>query len=467
MKNDPNTNSQINLYKEKTTMTTNTTNTVTTNTVTTNTVITNNTTDNKETFMNQNIIPKTSDLTQLNYQDMPEIAQWNSVFPFCKSAKVGNLFYPVITSDRLMDFIALDANFVEAARKVKLNAFNPSGSEHGIVKKVCDMILDYPRLRQMISQDLLQGDYCPERIASDDVFATNHMTLPRGFKYTMNQIVQTMIMQIVRISLAGDYTLSLAWGKATNSRVSTMLNCVDVIRERGFQNWIPLKLKNVLDNIPHDRLMQKIRIVFQDKRVADLICTLLGLNASTSNGPRSQHVGIPKDSPLAALLGYELYLSELDQEIMRLGLTHVRYDDEIVVFCDNYAAAEQIRGTLVAFVKNVLECPVDHNRTRIKDIAHLAFLGVRLQGGQWHLQYSVKKAAASKFIILLMAYGRFQEEHYLWSAYRKLTKFISRYEDVYDLRNEIKRLKKWRDGHITHMVAFVEKVKLGLEKLPE
>ena len=42
---------------------------------------------------------------------------------------------PVIAIDNLMDFIAADDNFVAAARKVKSTAFNPSGSEYGIVKK--------------------------------------------------------------------------------------------------------------------------------------------------------------------------------------------------------------------------------------------------------------------------------------------------------------------------------------------
>ena len=57
---------------------------------------------------------------------------------------------PVIAIDNLMDFIAADDNFVAAARKVKSTAFNPSGSEYGIVKKACDMIIDNPSFRENI-----------------------------------------------------------------------------------------------------------------------------------------------------------------------------------------------------------------------------------------------------------------------------------------------------------------------------
>ena len=108
-------------------------------------------------------------------QDMPEIAQMKRSFPFCKSAKVDNLFYPMITNLNLMDFVASDDNIVSAVRKVKLNAFNPSGSEHGVVKKVCDMLIDNSSFREIISQDLKRGIYCPERIMSDHVFMENHM----------------------------------------------------------------------------------------------------------------------------------------------------------------------------------------------------------------------------------------------------------------------------------------------------
>ena len=92
-----------------------------------------------------------------------------------------------------------------------------------------------------------------------------------------------------------------------------MIETVDHIRARGFNCVISFKLKSVLDRIPHNRLMQKIDIMFQDKRGAQLVCKLLGLHKSASDGnKRTKHVGIPKDSPLATMLGYELYPYELD-----------------------------------------------------------------------------------------------------------------------------------------------------------
>ena len=184
--------------------------------------------------------------------------------------------------------------------------------------------------------------------------------------------------------------------------------------------------------------MQGISFRFPDIRVANLVCTLLNLHTASSNDSRSKCVGLPKDNPLTDMLGYNLYLSELDHEIMRLGLTHVRYDDEIVVFCDTYAAAEQFKGTLVAFVKNVMKCPVDQNKTRIKKITHLAFLGLSLKRGHWYIQSSVKDRAVDDYLRHLFGYALRNDKSLLWPGYRKLTKFINFYEDVYAVQEEIK-----------------------------
>ena len=405
--------------------------------------------------------------TGLNYLDYSTIAAMKRVFPQTRTAKNGDSFYPVIDSKRLMDYIADDNNMVPAIRTVKANANNPGGSEHGVVKKVCDLLLDNPSFRNTICEGLKHGYYCPERIASDPVFVANRMVLPRGLNNTVNQIVQTMIMRGVQASNVSAGVMPCAWSEMNDPGLSEMIEVIDSIRGKGYTHWISFRLRDVCANVPRKRLTKEIHNMFRDGRVAETICTLLEQSVKSNSNKKAKSVGIPKDSPLANLLAYDLYMNLLDQKIMRMGLTHVRYNEEVVVFCESYEVAEKALRTLINFAKNSLGCPISRRYTKIKDMAHLAFRGLRLWGGNWRLQYKVKNAVASDFIISMLAYGRFQEEHYLWSAYSLMTKFISRYEGVYALKKEIERLKKWRDSYVTYGVAFVEKVKLGLIKLAE
>ena len=438
MNNDPNTNSQINLYKEKNTMN-NTINTTTTN----NTL--NPLTSNQDISMKQNNMnPNTH----------------------------------VIACGNLMELITDDYNFVAAARKVKSHAFNPCGSAYGIVKKACDMILDNPSFRENIRQNLLKGTYYPEGIVFDPVYEKKHMVLPRGFKYTMNQIVQTMIMNVVEASGIYECTMPHAWSETHNPGVSKMIAAIDRIRAKGYKCWFVLNLTSFLVKIPHDRLEQKMQIVFQDTRVVDVICTLMGLHVPEADEDNtSEHLGIPTNTPLTDLLAYEIYLAELDQEIARLGLEFVRFNEKYIVFCDSYEHAKHAQSMLWAFTKDTMKCPANRSYSKIKDIAHLAFYGLRLWRGKWRIQEQLKKNAEDGYGAGLVKYllsvhaschatgtakSDDENESILWSAYRKLSRFISFFEGIDDVKDEVFSMKEQRDKDFMTMLKASELYKYAI-----
>lgn len=428
MTTDPNNkgNSQIKLTKENISMTTKTNNTVTT---------INTLTSNQDITMKQNPM---------------------------------NAIIPVIANDSLMDLIAFDDLFVAAARTVKSNAFNPNGSEHGIVKKACDMIIDNPSFRENIRQNLLKGTYYPEGIVFDPLFEEKNMVLPRGFKYTMNQIVQNMIMAVVEASGVYEYALPHAWSEMHCPGVRNMFTTIDRIRAKGYKYWFVLKQNSFLARIPHDRLVQKIQIMFQDERVADVVCALMGLHVPEADEQnKSKHFGIPENNPLTDLLAYELYLHELDQAIAHIGLEFVRFNEEYIVFCDSYAHAKDAQTIIWAFAKDAMGCPVNRNYSKIKDIAHLAFRGLRLWRGKWRIQEQLKKKAEDGYRARLAGYVSNMDRSELWEAYSLLTRFISCFEGVDDVNDEVLSMKKWRDELFTNTITLAEKVKLGLVKLPE
>ena len=367
-----------------------------------------------------------------------------------------------------MEVIADDDNFVAAARKVKSSAFNPSGSEYGIVKKACDMVINYPNFRENIRQNLLEGTYYPEGIVFDPLFEEKNMVLPRGFKYTMNQIMQTMIMNAVEDFGVFLYTMPHAWSGTHNPGSGKMFATIDRIRAKGAKCWFVLKQNSFLARIPHDRLVQKIQIMFQDERVADVVCALMGLHVPEADEHnKNKYFGIPKYNPLTDLLAYELYLHELDQAIAHLGLEFVRFNEEYVVFCDSYAHAKVAQTIIWAFAKDTMGCPVNRNYSKIKDIAHLAFRGLRLWRGKWRIQEQLKENAEYNYTVglakyLLSVHASPETEYsdkkdaILWSAYRQLSRFISSFEGVDDVKDEVLSLKEKRDKDI---MAFL---KLGV-----
>lgn len=112
-------------------------------------------------------------------------------------------------------------------------------------------------------------------------------------------------------------------------------------------------------------------------------------------------------------------------------------------------------------------CPVNRNYSKIKDIAHLAFRGLRLWRGKWRIQEQLKKKAEDGYRARLAGYVSNMDRSELWEAYSLLTRFISCFEGVDDVNDEVLSMKKWRDELFTNTITLAEKVKLGLVKLPE
>ena len=284
----------------------------------------------------------------------------------------------------------------------------------------------------------------------------------------MNQIVQTMIMNVVKVSGVYDCTMPHAWSRTHNPGVSKMFAAIDRIRVKGYNCWFSLNLNSFLAKIPHDHLMQKMQIMFQDTRVVDVICALMGLHVPEADKHnKSKSLGIPTNNLLADLLAYELYLPELDQEIARLGLDFVRFNENYIVFCDSYAHAKVAQTIIWAFAKDTMGCPVNRNYSKIKDIAHLAFRGLCLWRGKWRIQEQLKENAEYNYTVglakyLLSVHASPKTEYsdkkdaILWSAYRQLSRFISSFEGVDDVKDEVLGMKEKRDKD------FMAFLKLGV-----
>ena len=273
-------------------------------------------------------------------------------------------------------------------------------------------------------------------------------------------------------------TMPHAWSETHNPGVSKMFAAIDRIRAKGYKCWFVLNLTSFLVKIPHDRLEQKMQIVFQDTRVVDVICALMGLHVPEADEDNtSEYLGIPTNTPLTDLLAYEIYLAELDQEIARLGLEFVRFNEKYIVFCDSYEHAKHAQSMLWTFTKDTMKCPANRIYSKIKDIAHLAFYGLRLWRGKWRIQEQLKKNAEDGYGAGLVKYllsvhaschatgtakSDDENESILWSAYRKLSRFISFFEGIDDVKDEVFSMKEQRDKDFMTMLKASELYKYAI-----
>jgi len=135
------------------------------------------------------------------------------------------------------------------------------------------------------------------------------------------------------------------------------------------------------DQVNHDRLMHLLGERIGDQRIMALIGRYLRVPMDTGDGrPVRRSRGTPQGGPLSPLLA-NLYLDVLDQELVRRGLSFVRYADDIAVFVSSERAAERVLGRLTRWLHKHLDLEVNAAKSGAHRTEETALLGFRIHPG--------------------------------------------------------------------------------------
>jgi len=102
--------------------------------------------------------------------------------------------------------------------------------------------------------------------------------------------------------------------------------------DQGYRWVLDADINALFDSVPHDKLLDKVERVVQDKELCHL--TSLWVRAEIWDGTQVSRLikGIPQGSVISPMLA-NLYLDELDGELLNKGIRLVRYADDFVVLC--------------------------------------------------------------------------------------------------------------------------------------
>src|SRR5699024_8450369 len=142
------------------------------------------------------------------------------------------------------------------------------------------------------------------------------------------------------------------------------------------KRWVvDIDLENFFDKVNHDRLMQKLNELIQDRRVLQLIRRYLQSGVMEHGLVRPNTEGTPQGGPLSPLLS-NIVPDELDKELEARGLSFVRYADDCNIYVRSKRAGLRTKENVTKFIEGKLKLKVNEQKSAVDRPVKRKFLAV-------------------------------------------------------------------------------------------
>ena len=162
------------------------------------------------------------------------------------------------------------------------------------------------------------------------------------------------------------------------------------------RKWVvDIDLSKFFDRIPHDRLIYRLGLQIQDKRVLRLIGITLRSGILDKGTLLPSTEGSVQGSPLSPLLS-NVVLDELDKELERRRLPFCRFADDCNAFTSSKAAAERVMKSITKFIENRLKLVVNQEKSKAAFSSAVKFLGMTIVASSIAISHASMKRAHEK-----------------------------------------------------------------------
>jgi RNA-directed DNA polymerase len=261
-----------------------------------------------------------------------------------------------------------------AFQKVASNrgAPGPDGQSIDEVRKHLDELLP------TLSDELTRGTYQPGAIRR--VWIPKSGGGQRGLG--IPDVIDRMIQQAVQMVLEPLYEPTFhasSHGFRPGRSCHTAIAEASQHLEEGYEWVVDLDLKSFFDRVCHQRLMSRLEVRVEDRRLLNLIGRWLKANVILPDGVAlSRGEGVPQGGPLSPLLS-NIVLNELDQELERRGHRFVRYADDCNVYVRSERAGHRVMASLTDFIERRMRLEVNQDKSAVARPEERHFVGFTLR----------------------------------------------------------------------------------------
>jgi RNA-directed DNA polymerase len=277
----------------------------------------------------------------------------------------------------LIDKVYDRRNLVAAFANVKANK-GAAGVDHVSVEQ---FEKDLERQLDALQRALRETSYKPSAI--------RQVLIPKpdsqekralGVPTVRDRVVQRAAQNVIEPIFEKQFS-DRSFGYRPGLSAKHAVSRVEQLLREGRVWTVEVDLASFFDNIPHDKLLERIRERVIDGRVLDLIEATLKTVVKRADGTREERkrLGISQGGPLSPLLA-NIYLNPLDHWMQERGYEMTRYADDMVVQCRSEEEARQAKSELEKWCAKA-SLPINANKTRIVEVTTeqgFDFFGLRV-----------------------------------------------------------------------------------------
>jgi group II intron reverse transcriptase/maturase len=305
----------------------------------------------------------------------------------------------------LLDELSKPANL-----RLAWKALHKNPSSYGIDKVTIDQFRDNLEYElNELSEAIIKGKYKPQLLRGHPLEkgkSTSKESDKKDYRIlkiptVRDRVVQKAIEQLVDVPLDAKYKtkkngVSFAYMKEGGVEKAAIQ--IRKYYEAGYGYVCVADIKKFFDKVDKKLLLEKIKDALPDDSLMPLIKKFLTIDVGNAAElkERTQKeyeynpmLGIAQGSPLSPMFA-NVFLADLDQQVIKSKLKMVRYADDIVVLCKTSAEAEaafhyieselaKIRLELYPLLKPEEELPATghEKHSKVQRYSGLLFLGLR------------------------------------------------------------------------------------------
>jgi RNA-directed DNA polymerase len=273
---------------------------------------------------------------------------------------------------RLMESILERENMNRAYKQVVSN--KGAGGVDGMTVGQLRSYLDHHWTK--IETSLLDGSYEPMPARRKEIEKPDGGVRLLGIPTVLDRLVQQAIAQV--LEKVWDHTFSeSSYGFRPNrSQREAIAKCRQHVTD-GLRFCVDIDLSKFFDRVNHDRLMSRLALKVQDKRVLKLIGKYLKCGVIVDGLEEATEEGTPQGGPLSPLLS-NIVLDELDKELEKRALKFVRYADDCVVYVGSKRAGDRVKESITKFITKRLRLKVNEAKSSVGRPWKSKYLGFSL-----------------------------------------------------------------------------------------